>query len=309
MCKFDFYQLEESFERFERAAAKGHEQSIWISSVVKGVEMKGNALREAFAKTEKPMGWHFAGRLSNGRERFDFYKKSAEGGCSWGQAAYARYFEFGRNFVKQDVEVYVEWLEKAANQNNPEAMHLLGEWFRNEEEDEEMGFTYHRAGAELGWGSSIFSWAEMLKEGEGCAPDLRQAVLAGATGGFYSVFWKVLSGARQAFEAGTTENLDYNFNQICYSFGWGFYWYQYESKGWHQQIDEDKAFGERCLDFYCSCVELQQKSIFTFLLGWNRAPGGVKDVGAMIGKMVWEGRADNLVETFEESGGEEPETM
>jgi hypothetical protein len=52
--------LEESFGRFERAAAKGHEESIFILSVVKDVEMKDSALIEAFAKTEEPMGWYFA---------------------------------------------------------------------------------------------------------------------------------------------------------------------------------------------------------------------------------------------------------
>ena len=78
MEKFRPYELQEGFERFERAAAKGHEESIWIVSVVKDAEMKKSALIEAFAKTEKPLGWFFAGELSSGRERFDFCKKSEE---------------------------------------------------------------------------------------------------------------------------------------------------------------------------------------------------------------------------------------
>jgi hypothetical protein len=87
------------------------------------------------------------------------------------------------------------------------------------------------------------------------------------------------------------------------------FWYQYESeKWWKHQSGENKAFGNRCLDYYCSCVELQQKSIFTFLFGWNRATAGVKGPGQMIAQMVWEGREDNVVKMFEESGGEEPET-
>jgi hypothetical protein len=44
-------------------------------SVVKDVEMEEIALIEAFAKTEEPLGWYFAGKLSDGREQFDFYKK------------------------------------------------------------------------------------------------------------------------------------------------------------------------------------------------------------------------------------------
>jgi hypothetical protein len=34
---------------------------------------------------------------------------------------------------------------------------------------------------------------------------------------------------------------------------------------------------------------------------------GVKGPGQMIAQMVWDGREDNLVKTFEESGREEPE--
>jgi hypothetical protein len=98
MWKFDRERLEQSFELFERAAAKGHEESIWILSVLKDVEKKKNALIEAFAKTEKPLGWYFAGYLSNDdreREQFDFYKKSAEGRCSWGQVQYGLYVRVG----------------------------------------------------------------------------------------------------------------------------------------------------------------------------------------------------------------------
>jgi hypothetical protein len=88
-------------------------------------------------------------------------------------------------------------------------------------------------------------------------------------------------------------------NQLCYTLGWGLYWYQYGSEEWKGFIRDGKnAFGNRCLDYYCSCVELRQKSICTFLLCWNRSVG-VKDVGHMIGKMVWEGREDNLLKGFE----------
>jgi hypothetical protein len=67
MEKFDHEELdlEEIFPLFERAAAKGHEESIWIRSVWKGTEMEDSVLKEAFAKTETPLGWYFAGRLSD----------------------------------------------------------------------------------------------------------------------------------------------------------------------------------------------------------------------------------------------------
>jgi hypothetical protein len=297
MEQFRDYEVEESFGRFERAASKGHEESIWIVSVLKGVKMEKSALKEAFAKTEEPLGWHFAGQLLEGRERFDFYKKSAEGGCSWGQRGYGLYFSRGW-FVEKDEKVYVEWLEKAANQNNPEAMDRLGHWFRHEGGDKVKAVSYFRAAAELGWTFSMSSLAEMLRDGEGCEKDLRQAAIWGVKGGGFW-FWHLLGDTRRALESGATEHLDCDFNQLCYTLGWGVYWYQYGTWDWDHRSDESKAIGSHCLDYYCSCVELQEKSVFTFLLCWNRVVG-VKDVGGMVAQIVWEGRATNLLRKVEE---------
>jgi hypothetical protein len=109
-----------------------------------------------------------------------------------------------------------------------------------------------------------------------------------------------------AFEEETFEKFDCDFNQLCYALGWGLYWYQYRSTEWNERSDEEKAFGSHCLDYYCSCVELQQKSIFTFLLCWNQTTG-VKGPGQIIGQMVWEEREDNLLIPFEESEEEDSE--
>jgi hypothetical protein len=306
MAAFRRNDLEESFQRFERAAAKGHEDSIWVGSVVKDVENRRDVLAEAFTKTEEPLGYYFAGRLSGGRERFDFMKKSAaEAECSWGQVGYAWCFRYG-DFVEKDMTVYMEWLEKAANQNNPEAIYWLGNGFRYDANDMEKALLYFRAAAELGWKESMQKLVVMLRNGERCEKDLREAAIWGAKGG-RGVFWEQLEEAREAFESETTEDLGCDFNQLCYSFGWGLYWYQYGVDTWTYQFCQNKEFGNRCLDFYCSCVELQQKSIFTFLLCWNRTTG-VKGPGQMIAQMVWEEREDNLVETFEEINGQEPET-
>jgi hypothetical protein len=299
-------ELEESFGRFERAAAKGHEEAIWILSVVEGGEMEKRALKEAFAKTEEPLGWWFAGEVSSLGEQFEFFAKSAEGGGSWGQVKYGMCFgDQDGVFVEKDEKVYVEWLEKAANQNNPRAMVRLGSWFRNGGgHDKQKAVSYFRAAAELGWKGSMRGLAKMLAYGKGCVKDLIQAAIWSAKGSEY-VFWGLLGDAKQALGSGRTEELDCDFNKLRYSLGWGLYWYQYEAWGWKHQFDYSKVFGERCLDYYCSCIELQQKSIVTFLLCWNRTTGGVKGPGQMIAQMVWEGRGDNLVKTFEKSAGEE----
>jgi TPR repeat protein len=269
--------------------------------------MKKSAWKEAFAKAEEPLGWYFAGKLSDDRrEQFDFYQKSAEAGCSWAQVWYGTYFISHGQFVEKDMKVYVEWLEKSVERNNPLAMSLLGRWYRTDGGDNKKAVWYFRAAAELGWKRSMDSLADMLRGGDGCSKDLRQAVISGAKGDS-GVFWDLLEDARGALESRATEDLDCDFDQLCYTFGWGLYWYQYGSEKWNDQIDKNQVFGIRCLDYYCSCVELQQESIFIFLLCWNQTTGGVKGPGQMIAQIVWEGREENLV-VIEENDGKKPET-
>jgi hypothetical protein len=184
-------------------------------------------------------------------------------------------------------------------------MSCLGEWFRHEGADEEKAVSYYLGAAELGWKNSMGILAEKLRNGEGCAKDLRKAVIWGAKGDS-STFWNMLGDARRSLERGTAEKLDCDFTQLCYTLGWGLYWYLYDSEAWNQQDDEDQVFGNRCLDYYCSCVELQQKSIFTFLWFWNRTVG-VKGPGQMIAQLVWNGREDNLVKTLEQDDKGAPE--
>jgi hypothetical protein len=274
--------------------------------VVKDVELETNALKEAFAKTETPLGYYFAGELSagGGRERFDFFKKSAEGGCSWGQVEYGEYFKRGES-VEQDAKVYVEWLEKAANQNNPSALRYLGNWFGSERlgNDKEKAVSYYHASAELGWKASMSKLAQMLRYGEGCEQEFIQAVIWGVKAGS-GWFWNMLPAVRVKSQNEMTNNLDCDFSQLCYTLGWGLYWYQYDTERWGMESDDDQAFGNRCLDYYCSCVELQQKSIFTFLLYWNQT-AAVKDVGVLIAQMIWEERSKNLLKEFDEENEEQ----
>jgi hypothetical protein len=225
---------------------------------------------------------------------FDFYKKSAEGGCSWGQLEYGLYFR-NREFVEKDEKVFVEWMEKAASQNNPKAMVQLGEWFRLEEWGEEKAVSYYRTAAELGWKDSMYFLSYMLKNGIGCERDLRQAVIWSAKGDS-KFFFELLE--ESSFRRGATEDLDYDFNQLCYGLGWGLYWYQYGSEEWKSRDFGVKSCGKHCLNYYCFCVELQQESIFIFLLCWNRTTGRVKEPGRMIAQMVWEGKEANVLLRF-----------
>jgi tetratricopeptide (TPR) repeat protein len=302
MCFFGFEDHQESIKRFEPAAEKGHEESIWILNVAKDMESNQSDWEEGFAKTETPLGWYFAGRLSDGREKFDFYKKSAEGGCSWGQVEYGWVLQSQESFGELDGEAaYLKWLKKAAKQNNPEALEKLGGFYK-EEGRQEKARRYLEAAAAMGWNRAPEILAQMLRKGAGGGKDLRRAALLSAAGGFYNLFWDILGDCLCAIEEKRSSDLGCDFNRLCYSLGWGLYWNVYGSTSWRTQYDAiQKAFANLCLGYYCTCVELQQKSIFIFLLHWNQTSGGVKDVGVMIARMVWEQREDQCVVSVSET--------
>jgi tetratricopeptide (TPR) repeat protein len=303
-------EFEKSLELFRRAAAKGHEDAVWILSVVDVDELEFDLgdWAEAFAQTDNALGQYLSVDLTRecSESQFKLLKKSAEGGCRWGQAGYAlcfgKFMSVGER-GEEDPEAYLEWLEKSANQNNAKALFDLGEFFRFGEEEFEKAISYHLRGAQLGWKNCTSAVALMFCFERVHKMDFRRAVIWSAQAEWSEVFSEMLEYARTGLvpdcarpdcdENSTPEDGD--FNQLCYALGWGLYWHRYGSKSWHSFSKESKAFGEQCLDYYCACVELQQKSIFTFLLCWNRTTGRVKDVGEMIAQKVWEQREVNLV--------------
>jgi hypothetical protein len=296
----------DQFQRFERAAAKGHEESIWILSVVKDTEMEDRkALKEAFAQTEEPLGWYFAGLLSTGLPQRRHFKKSADGGCSWGLVRFSMYLNDGgggKMYVVQDEKVYVEWLEKAAQQNNPKGMYLLGNWFGQTGRDRVRAISCYHSAAALGSKRSMEALAGMLmRTEEGYKRDIKQAAKWGAKAEDDSgeMFWFILKDTERAWKSGMTQCSGVDFDLLCYALGWGLYWHVYGSAKHMYCSDREKAFAGRCLDFYCKAVEAQRESIFMFLLCW-KASFGVKEVEKMVAQMVWEGREDRLVRSFEE---------
>jgi TPR repeat protein len=296
------YEFDESMA-FERAAGKGVEDAIFVQYLTESMS------KEDCAEMEDPLGYLCAGVLSeeDSRERFDFMKKSAEGGCSWGQVEYGRYFEQGQ-FVERDKQVWVEWLQKAVSQNNPSAMDELGEWFREKGEDE-VALSWYCKAAELGWKKSMLPLAQMFRTGEGCAgEDLRQALAWYARGGAVDDFLEVLDDVRVTIIEDFDNGYDCDFDQLCYSLGWGLYWHVHGTIEWDDLEEENEDFGNRCFDYYCNCVTLQQESIFVFLCFWNRTFKGFKEIGTKIVEdHVWNGRHNWPVERFDDRQ-DEPET-
>jgi TPR repeat protein len=256
-------------------------------------------LKEAFAKTEEPLGWYFAGRLSSSTsdEQFAFYKKSAEGGCSWGQVGYGWLLCSGEErFGELDEEAYLQWLKKAANQNNVEALDWLGNWYLDAERTGEARTYYERAAA-VGWKDAIRSLARILRTGDGCEANGAAAVFLCARGNL-RWFWHILQDTNELLENKSKADFPADYHRICYALGWGMYWYMDGSDELKKQSTKYVGFASRCMNYYCSCIEMQQKSIFTFLLCWKQNVG-VKDIGRIIAQMVWEGRETKLVKSFE----------
>jgi hypothetical protein len=150
---------------------------------------------------------------------------------------------------------------------------------------------YYHGAAVLGWRISKESFARLLQNGQGCEKDLGQAVVWCAKAKA-DRFWVILTGVN-----GKAEYLGCDLDCLYYLLGWGLYWYLHGTRGWYRQVEEKKAFGNRCLNYYCCCIELQRESIFTFLWCWNKMTG-VKGPGQMIARLVWKGREDSLVRPF-----------
>jgi TPR repeat protein len=185
------------FQAFEAGAAKGHCDATWIVEVTKGVEMTKSALKRAFADTDKPLGWYFAGLLSTGREQFEWFQRSAVGGCSWAELHYADYFQYGPDGVVDvpvSPELYLEWTEKSARQNNPQALGCLGLHCiqHNQLED---GIVYLRRAAALGNIGAMQDLVIPLLNRRN-AVDFYEAVQRAARGNARYEFWTLLDEIR-----------------------------------------------------------------------------------------------------------------
>jgi hypothetical protein len=246
---------------------------------------------ELFAETGGPLGFFFAGWFCEEDEarQEEMYRKSSELGCSWGQVKYAIYF------AGKDNKRYTELLECAAGQKhrNPEALRLLGEWlWLVGPEDKEPIERYFVASAELGWRESCCRIAELVE-----SSDFRKTVVWTAQEPASFWFADLVQVVREAVENGTTEKLDGDCSQICFAIGQGLFWYQKGATKWESESPEAHAFGERCLHYFCESIELQQESIFAFLVCWNRTMVGLKDLGVIIAKMIWGTRRDQILQT------------
>merc|ERR1711991_766349 len=177
---------------------RGHEESQWIWNVLKDMKLteeNREAIEKAFADTESPLGYYFAGELceyGSGKE-FDHWKQSSDGGCSWGQVQYAWYFrpDDERRLVEKDKKMYLELVKKASAQNNPEVIWRRGLDLEADGEYKEALVKYHMA-AELGWQAAKEYLSRMFYDGDGVERNLAQAVYWGSATADDDYFWWVV---------------------------------------------------------------------------------------------------------------------
>lgn len=305
------------FEPFKKSAQKNHKESLWILNIVKDVkncnyqneDVSLDKLTHSFATTpctvHEGLGWYFAGWFSiyNSVEKFNFYKMSSDSGYSWAQVEYSEYFcyNYPPRFVERNLETYKELLLKAAAQNNPKAYYKLygyGFCFVNDSSHLDCAV---RA-AELGCISHDLCYHRTEKQ------NLIQGLKWIAQTKPKGQFLFILRDALKAMHSDTTVDLlpiirryifeNNNLNKLIMELGKCVYW-------WHIYLDNDdkcddkfddskfynsvKSCAKKCLDYYCLCIDLQQESIFLFLHFWNKNTN-IKDVGKMIGKLVWNDR-------------------
>jgi TPR repeat protein len=283
-----FTSFPQKMEAFQRAALKGHEEAVWIWRALEEAMPefcmfnRVLSLQRKFEASEGgPLAWYITGELTDGAEypglRFDFLQKGKE--CSWGELAHAELFREGFGaFAKKDESFYLKTVEKHAAEKHPHALYLLGESYGHGVE----ALGYFREAERLGWQPAAGKIAALVTEKR---EQIRWSAIANDVGKFWGFLIEI-------WEAGEGED------QVVYALGWGCYWHMYFVEDAPYRRGDHEMFAVASLKYYCSCVELQQDSIFTFLMFWNQSVG-VKEVGQMIGQMVWEGREDNLVKEFE----------
>jgi TPR repeat protein len=295
MSSFDY--LAPNFSVFEEAAAKGHESALMILKTVErfGKDIGIEDISSAFRKLEDPLAWVFAGDFCEytSSARFHFYRRSAEAGCSEGQVCYADYFtNYGADgFVVKSEKVYVEWLEKAANQNSTRAMAALA-YFHEKNGNLKVMWEFLMAAAELGNLQSMARIGSGYERGVGKPADLCEAMRWYFKGNKETRAYRIV---REILE-GKMEICGGNVDRFCYCLGAGLFWHGHGMPMYNRQPLETTAVLEQALEYYCLNVDLQQESLLTFLMFWNRR-SNVKQVGSIIAKMVWNEREDKLIVT------------
>lgn len=278
-CMYNHGTIADFFGPFRSIAAKGHEESRWALDVADSTNRPEDMI-DAFIKTNCGMGFFWAACLAlqfSWVRSMELAKRSCDAGCSWGMVFYV-----------QDSDQRTELLEKACLQNNPIALFFAGMEHECLLNMDKAYICYKRA-AELGCDIACQKMAELCR----CNKEIVQAIRWASQSWSqfdvvfgYGIFWTL-------YEQSSNDNAnDCEIMEV----GKALYWNAHGVKD-EQPKHLCDVFYNPCIDYYCSCMDLQQESLLVFLLCWNNLTG-VKDMGRCIAKIVWEQRYECLITKF-----------
>lgn len=289
------------FNCFEKSAQKGHKESQFILDVMKKLDdgiTDLTIIEEAFAATNCPQGWYWAGRMFYMNIRLDdkmgYFKKSSDAGYSWGQQMYAECLSnFNCNHYSILDYAYINLLEKASSQGNTTAMLSLAMYYQH---------MYYQHMKDIDSIKYCFKVKQYMLTASELGSITAKSQLAKMY--YYGVIFDTnpVLAARYStkkynyliFEMLNVTNLINDTNHsLIMELGRWLYW-QSDLEIISTLSEDDKKIVDRCADYYCCKTEATQTAIFQFLYFWNKTTG-IKDVGKMIGQMAWDCFLYNVV--------------
>jgi len=280
-----YISLDARMKFFKRPAEKGHQESQFIWSVYNSKAFADLGAQAAFQNTNCAIGYYWASEMScNGVESMILMRKSSECGYSWGQIEYAIYM---RTVLKKEKE-YVDIIERLATQNHPRAQYLLGMIYKANGQHEKAIF-YLETSVNAGWNTGALYLSDIFYKNEyGFRNLVKFAKFCSA-----NYLARILDSLK--YEAYEESGCDPNI--LALEIGKKQYWWFYGHFPFREHVDKEAVTAKKYLKYYCYMMELQQQSIFQFLYYWNEM-GGIKDIGKMIAKKVWESRYTNPIKSF-----------
>jgi len=261
------HSYKETRELFIEAVKKGHEESKKIVKILP----KDNTgkINSVFLNTNDPVALYFDAKLCRHNNSDQKIRESAESGYSWAQIEYAhRNGALGNNM-----------LNLAVAQNNPRAFVFKGriaELHQNRIE----GIQWYVLASRMGY----ITASDILVNWGRNNFNLFMSVQYSCSNSMLSL-WELVRDVHHHC-CSNSSGSDY----LKFHLGKGLYWnHRFKMTTITDLTEKENLFIKECIDCYCTTIDRIQNSILLFLLFWNKN-NGIKDVGKIIGQIVWNER-------------------